>query len=234
MLSRPVLIHGKYYNSMGLAGKALQVDTNTVKNRIRLGVDGYAFCEYRPPLERSCPQCGEIKHLKKFKKAKTNRCGRSHWCKKCHSADVVKHLQTEQGKALSKKRIAKYRKTETCKKARSRYKNGGAGKASKARYGHQRRARAKKLINDLTANDWSDILREQGHRCGACKRSFNDKLLPQRDHIIPVSKNGHFTKENVQALCLRCNSIKGDKVEASINCGLNPNTNQAIQIGGTK
>ena len=85
MISQPVLINKQYFNSLSQAGRLLQVDSNTIKNRIRLGFDSYSFCEYKPPIKRKCPQCKEIKLLKEFKKAKENRCGRSHWCKKCQA-----------------------------------------------------------------------------------------------------------------------------------------------------
>ena len=150
--------------------------------------------------------------LDEFKRSKQNKSGYSYSCKKCHAIDVIKYLQTDKGKFLSKKRLAKYRKTNTCKKARARYKKGDAGKVAKARYSHQRRTRIDGLINDLTANDWNEILKEQNYRCVMCERSF-DNLIPQRDHIIPVSKGGHFTKKNVQALCINCNSTKGNSEE---------------------
>lgn len=210
MLSQPVLINNQYYNSLNQASNALQIDSNTVKNRIRLGIDGYLFCKYRPPTKRKCPRCKKIKPLEAFKKAKENRCGRSHWCKECQAIDVMKHLQTDRGKKLSKKRLKKYRKTDTCKKARVRYKKGSIGKAAKARYAHQRRVRVNNSINDLTANDWDDILKNQQNKCNICNREFNANLQPQRDHIKPVSKGGAFTKSNIQALCINCNSSKSN------------------------
>lgn len=210
MLSQPVLIHNQYYNSLSQAGNALQIDSNTVRNRIKLGVEGYSFCSYRHPMKRKCSQCKKIKPLEEFKKAKNNRCGRSYWCKKCQASDVVNYLQTDRGKKLSKKRFKKYRKTDTCKKARVRYKQGATGKAAKARYAHQRRVRANNLINDLTAKDWDDILKNQQNKCNICDRAFDINLQPQRDHIKPVSKGGAFTKHNVQALCVNCNSSKSN------------------------
>lgn len=210
MISQPVSINDQYYNSMKQAGKALQIDSGTVKNRVKLGIEGYSFCEYRPPIKRKCPQCKKVKLLKEFKKARANRCGRSHWCKKCQAADVLKYSQTNSGRVLSEKRLVKYRKTNTCKKARARYKKGIRGKAAKARYAHQRRVRFAGSINNLTAQDWNDILDSQYNKCAICGRLFNEKLQPQRDHIRPVSKGGVFTRANVQALCINCNSLKSN------------------------
>jgi len=40
------------------------------------------------------------------------------------------------------------------------------------------------------------------------------------DHIIPISKNGHRTLDNLQTLCKRCNLIKSDKIEFQIAVGV--------------
>lgn len=212
MMSKPVMIDGEYYNSARLAAEILKVDKGTIKNRVFAGIEGYSFCAYQPPKERRCSVCKEVKPLIEFKKSKGNRCGRGFWCKTCHAASVLGHLQTEHGKELSNNRFKTYRKTGTCKKARVRYKTGAAGKAAKARYAHQRRVRISGLVNDLTAADWAEILQEQGNTCKICSRSFTEELQPQRDHITPVVANGPFTKSNVQALCVNCNSTKGSKI----------------------
>lgn len=209
MLSKPVLINNQYFNSMNLASQELCIDKNTVKNRIKNNIKGYTFCEYQPPKKRKCSICNQIKLLKYFKKAKNNRCQRSSQCTECHNKNVLKYLQTSTGKILSQKRSKKYRKTTICKQARSRYKKGINGKAAKARYAHQRRVRMSNVINNLSTEDWLDILKEQNNKCIICDRIFNINLQPQRDHIIPVVKGGAFTKINVQALCINCNSRTG-------------------------
>lgn len=46
-----------------------------------------------------------------------------------------------------------------------------------------------------------------------CNRCFStDKL--HLDHILPVSKNGENTLENLQVLCRSCNSKKNNKIES--------------------
>lgn len=35
---------------------------------------------------------------------------------------------------------------------------------------------------------------------------------PELDHVIPISKGGSHTMDNLQCLCRRCNNSKGDKV----------------------
>lgn len=55
----------------------------------------------------------------------------------------------------------------------------------------------------------------QGHKCPLCvangintEYAFEDM---EGDHIIPWSKGGHTTDDNLQMLCKECNSAKSDK-----------------------
>ena len=62
-------------------------------------------------------------------------------------------------------------------------------------------------INDLTYKEWETILREYGYRCAYCFLSGPLSM----DHIIPLSKGGDHTADNVVPACRSCNSSKGDK-----------------------
>lgn len=55
------------------------------------------------------------------------------------------------------------------------------------------------------------ILNRDNQRCVICGRSASDGVTLQVDHIIPVSKGGKTTPENLRTLCSDCNLGKGDK-----------------------
>jgi 5-methylcytosine-specific restriction endonuclease McrA len=55
------------------------------------------------------------------------------------------------------------------------------------------------------------VLRRDAHRCGYCGKSANTI-----DHILPKSRGGADSWENLVACCLRCNNKKGDKTLAEI------------------
>jgi len=49
-------------------------------------------------------------------------------------------------------------------------------------------------------------------KCAYCGIDFDENNLPTRDHIIPISKGGDNTKENVIPACRICNAKKGNKI----------------------
>ncbi len=53
--------------------------------------------------------------------------------------------------------------------------------------------------------------------CRKCSLSIKDErnLLLEIDHIIPVSKGGITSDDNLQTLCWRCNRTKGSKIESN-------------------
>jgi 5-methylcytosine-specific restriction endonuclease McrA len=100
------------------------------------------------------------------------------------------------------------------------YKQTPEGKATSARITHRYKTHVKNTECTLTAEQWESILNSQNYKCngyphGACDVKFDDDNFPCRDHIIPVSKGGGLTLENVQALCNSCNAKKGNRLDKS-------------------
>jgi 5-methylcytosine-specific restriction endonuclease McrA len=50
------------------------------------------------------------------------------------------------------------------------------------------------------------VLRRDAHRCAYCRRS-----AATVDHVLPRSRGGPDTWENLVACCVRCNNVKGDR-----------------------
>ncbi len=69
----------------------------------------------------------------------------------------------------------------------------------------QRNAMTNDLRNAIKARD--------NYTCCICGNSVLNEpnLLLEVDHIIPISKDGKTTPENLQTLCWRCNRSKGNK-----------------------
>lgn len=70
----------------------------------------------------------------------------------------------------------------------------------------QRALMTSKLRNLIKSRD--------NHTCRSCSVSLaaEPHLLLEVDHVIPVSKGGLSTPENLQTLCWRCNRSKSNKL----------------------
>jgi 5-methylcytosine-specific restriction endonuclease McrA len=79
-----------------------------------------------------------------------------------------------------------------------------ASAASRARYAKRRQRRLGKVDNDLTAEQWFDLLQawQQCAYCGA------DGVALQKDCVLPVSRGGRYTVTNVVPACASCNASK--------------------------
>ncbi len=50
------------------------------------------------------------------------------------------------------------------------------------------------------------VLRRDGHRCAYCRG-----IASTVDHVVPRSRGGTDSWQNLVACCLRCNGVKGDR-----------------------
>lgn len=102
--------------------------------------------------------------------------------------------------------------SEKVKKYIRNYLKTEKGKASAQRGKFKRQAKERKTINTLTSQEWLDILEAYNYRCAYCDIEFDCENLPERDHVIPISKGGDNIKENVIPACRSCNAKKNNKI----------------------
>jgi len=67
----------------------------------------------------------------------------------------------------------------------------------------------------MTSKLRNQIKQRDNFTCKKCGVSVRDEahLLLEIDHIIPISKGGLTTEENLQTLCWKCNRSKGAKID---------------------
>ncbi|MBU6428998.1 MAG: HNH endonuclease, partial [Cyanobacteria bacterium REEB65] len=68
-------------------------------------------------------------------------------------------------------------------------------------------SRDNNIARDLTAGQWESILAFFGNACCYC----GSKDGPTMDHLIPLSRGGGHTADNVAPACRHCNLVKGTR-----------------------
>jgi 5-methylcytosine-specific restriction endonuclease McrA len=155
---------------------------------------------------RMCRRCDEWKTLENF--AVNTRCvgGRLGICKPCQVGDYRKRYEDNQ------ERLIQIRKDT--------YQNNKAKRIEEATLSvHKRRA----LIQERTVDEGITIasLRQRdGDNCCYCatpllfKAGTRGSIQPNRaslEHILPLSRGGHHSWDNVALACHRCNMQKNAK-----------------------
>ncbi|WP_158370687.1 HNH endonuclease [Cellulosimicrobium cellulans] len=88
---------------------------------------------------------------------------------------------------------------------RRRKVSSGASPSTRARYAKRRRRRVALADNDLSTTDWADLVAAWG---GACAYCGAPSTALQRDCVLPISRGGRYTLDNVVPACASCNASK--------------------------
>lgn len=99
------------------------------------------------------------------------------------------------GKTVNKKAVLKYQKSEH-------------GQATSKISRKNSKAINRGAQGRFSLDEWNGLLKKQNYCCANCKSLT--KL--EADHIVPVSKGGNNTIDNIQILCRKCNAKKHLKV----------------------
>ena len=126
--------------------------------------------------------------------------------------DRKRYLTRREERKEYDKQYANAHKEEKRESGR-KYRRTLKGRATAQRKNSTRRANMALIANTLTCEEWFAILEDHEFKCAYCGCSLLDIFNPPtRDHIIPISKGGDNTKENIIPACRKCNSKKGAKL----------------------
>ena len=82
----------------------------------------------------------------------------------------------------------------------------------------RRRARLNNAEGSYTTHEWHNLLSKHP-KCPKCGRTWEEIPPPldrttviTADHIVPISRGGSNSIENIQPMCYSCNSKKGNRI----------------------
>ncbi|NBW22774.1 MAG: HNH endonuclease [Caulobacteraceae bacterium] len=118
-------------------------------------------------------------------------------------------------KTNGRRQMGKHRRCLDCRKAQRARADAGRG-SYKAK-------RRREIVKAGEKISFDDLLMRDGPLCQICGELMDWQTGRHRervslDHIIPISKGGLHTMDNVRLVHLSCNSRKSDKVSAHVLC----------------
>ncbi|MCM3314905.1 HNH endonuclease [Psychrobacillus sp. MER TA 17] len=127
------------------------------------------------------------------------------------NSDKKKEYQREYNiknaeKLRTKKKERYIKNREAILSANRHYRNTEHGRQIRSLCHHRRRARLKQAEGSFSLPEWREALAFFESKCAYCGSS--DAI--QKDHFIPLSKNGNHSADNIVPACQRCNSSKQD------------------------
>jgi len=108
-------------------------------------------------------------------------------------------------KKATRKYYATHKEELAAKQRKWQLENPGKVRA----YSANRRALKKQADGSFTAKEFRALCKKYTNKCLCC--GSTDESLTV-DHVIPLNKGGSNDIDNIQPLCLSCNSRKRDKV----------------------
>lgn len=194
------------------------------------------------PSEKRCTTCGETKPLEAFYTDKRKATGRGSECRPCRSIYFEAYRRAHRELCNARSRASKAKKPEVEKAYSRAYGKAHPERVRArlaqyyARHPERLRARSaayRKANPEKIAADWAlKRARKQGARAG-CRKAYaafvkwsrTEPIIPcnwcrkptqpgerHRDHIVPLSKGGDDSVENLCVSCAPCNLHKNAKL----------------------
>lgn len=176
-------------------------------NRWKLSKDGrQGWCRECQKVHNSKYMAG-VGREKARQSYEANKPARLAAAKKWGQANPERRREIQRAWRLRNLEQVRQRSMESWKRNYSKPANRETARQSHRKWKARKREAP---INDLTTQQWLDIIAAHDHRCAYCAKECQ---LTQ-DHVIPLSRGGSHTASNVVPACLNCNSQKRTRTPA--------------------
>lgn len=157
-----------------------------------------------PGNTKRCPFCLTVKPntAEYFRTEKRNKDGLHSMCRECHRSKARAYQQAHKGE-----KVEYLRQWHINNKERENEKSKLWYQNNKEKAKALTKARKKLDGKGFPKSQWIKMLNLYNHKCLRC--GSTEHLEP--DHIIPISKGGKHTWDNMQPLCRDCNRWKFTK-----------------------
>lgn len=153
---------------------------------------------------RECSRCHEVKPLDEYYKSARARGGYLAYCIACDKIAKAEYYQRTKQRAVE--RAAKWASENQDKVRLAKREWKRRNPDSNRKYKKVRRAL--ESVNHFTEAEWLQLLERYNHQCLSC--GSMERL--SADHVVPLALGGSNSIDNIQPLCIPCNSKKGKKV----------------------
>jgi len=150
-----------------------------------------------------CSGCKVAKTAENFSKCSARKDGLHNYCKEC--AKENRHKRYLLKIVEEREQNRRWHLDNKPWKDPAKREHHNAWRRDSDRKPEVQKRRAKLLAGgSFTSEEWSQLCTTYGNKCLRC-----GKLETTIDHVIPISKGGSNTIDNLQPLCLDCNMWKG-------------------------
>lgn len=156
-----------------------------------------------------CYSCKEVKETLAFFRDSSNNRGFAAYCKVCVKAKRDNPKDRAKARQRTRKWLQNTANLEKHKAYQAQWFNDNPHKRAQYSAVYKARCMANGPVDD-TINVFDLSERDSGI-CGICKKfieQFHEKSI---DHVLPVSRGGTHTWDNVQLAHRICNSVKNNK-----------------------
>ena len=173
-------------------------------------------------MMKTCTKCRESKPIEQFGKDSKAKDGKFYWCKECARAHDRAYYYADPSRRVAISQAYYWRNVEKCRaRARSdHWENREANIERMRKYREENPHKHKELSARRHARkvgapvvekiDREYVWERDGGRCHICGKKI-DRSIPRNfhlDHLVPLSKGGNHTHDNLRAAHQTCNAMR--------------------------